>query len=156
MRFKPQSEYRIETSGPAGGFDERPAQPLDVVVPVTTPDLTRASIKNAEHLACGLNVRIRLVRVEIVPYPLQLASPPVPIEFLRKQLESYSSALPLRREVKLARDFEPALLKALRSDSIVLMTAKKRPWRTHNEWLAARLRRHGYPVILAFEGENHA
>jgi hypothetical protein len=148
MKFSFQSESAlVEESSPA---------PLDLVVPVTTPELTRASIKAAEHLAAGLKARIHLLRIQIVPYPLDIASPPVPVDFIREQMDHYVSALPLERELKLARDFDSALLNALDKGSVVMLSAKKRPWRTRNERLADSLRRAGHPVILTFEGENHA
>ena len=70
--------FQFETSQIA----EAPSAPLDVVVPVTTPELTRASIKAAEHLASGLRACIRLLRIQIVPYPLDLGSPPIPVAFI--------------------------------------------------------------------------
>lgn len=148
MKFSFQSESAL--------VDESSAAPLDLVVPVTTPELTRASIKAAEHLAAGLNARVHLLKIQIVPYPLDLSSPPVPVEFIREQLDHYSSALPLARELKLAREFDSALLASLDKDSVVLLAAKKRPWRTRNERLANSLRRRGRNVILIPEGENHA
>ena len=136
--------------------DESSLAPLDLVIPVTTPELTRASIRAAEQLACGIHAEIRLLKVQLVPFPLQITAPPVPVEFLRAQLEKYGSSLPVKREIELARDFEPAVRKALRPGSVVLICSKRRRWRTHNERLAAELRRAGYPVILTFEGGQHA
>jgi hypothetical protein len=71
-------------------------------------------------------------------------------------LDAYRSLLPLKREIRLARDFEPALTGALRPGSVVIVAVKKRRWRTTNERIAAGLRRAGYPVLIAFEGETHA
>jgi hypothetical protein len=136
--------------------DESSLAPLDLVIPVTTPELTRASIRAAEQLACGIHAQVRLLKIQVVPFPLQISAPPVPVEFLRAQLEKYSSSLPVKREIELARDFEPALRKALRPRSVVLICSKRRGWRTHNERLAADLRRSGYPVILTFESDRHA
>jgi hypothetical protein len=121
--------FQSETSQ----IEEASSAPLDLVVPVTAPELTRASIRAA----------------------LDLASAPA-FEFIREQLEHYFSALSPKRELKLARDFDSALLAVLDKDSLVLLTARKRPWRTRNERLACSVRRAGYPVILTFEGENHA
>ena len=84
--------------------DESSPAPLDLVIPVTTPELTRASIRAAEHLASGIN----------------------------------GSAQNSPRSL-------------CRSDLL-----EKRAWRTHNERLAADLRRAAYPVILTFESDQHA
>lgn len=129
---------------------------LDLVIPVTTPDLTRAAIRAAERLAFDLYAEARLLRIQIVPFPLQLAAPPVPLEFLREQLAHYESTLPMKREIRLARELDAALIAALRPDSVVMLASKRRPWRTRQQSLAAMLRRAGYKVILTFEGENHA
>jgi|SRR5579883_2686086 hypothetical protein len=148
MNFSFQSESAlVDQSSPA---------PLDLVVPITTPELTRASIRAAEHLAAGIQAEIRLLKIQVVPFPLQITAPPIPVRFLREQLMKYGSSLPLAREIRLARCFEDALRRALRSDSIVLIGSKRRRWRTHNERLAADLRRAGYAVILTFEGDRHA
>lgn len=148
MKFSFQSESAL--------VDESSLAPLDLVVPVTTPELTRASIRAAEHLAAGIRAQVRLLKIQVVPFPLHLTAPPVAVRFLREQLERYSSSLPLKREIKLARDFQPALRRALRTDSVLLICSKRRRWRTHNERLAAELRRAGHAVILTFEGEHHA
>jgi hypothetical protein len=156
VRYKLQTESRRENPGRTAARDETPPAPLDVVIPVTTPELTRAGIKAAERLAAGLYAQVRLVRIQIVPYPLQLGRPPVPVDFLQEQLHTYGSVLSLKREIRLARDFEPALIGALRPGSLVIIAAKKRRWRTANEQMAAALQRAGYSVLIAFEGENHA
>lgn len=148
MKFSFQSESAL--------VDESSLAPLDLVIPVTTPELTRASIRAAENLAAGLKARIHLLKIQVVPWPLDLSSPPVPVEFIQEQMDHYSSAMPIERELKLTRDFDAALLASLDKSSVVLLAAKKRPWRTRNERLAHSLRGAGYPVILTFDGENHA
>jgi len=60
---------------------------LDLVVPFTTPQLTRTALKEAERLSSGLNAAIRLVKVQVVPYPLPIDQSPVYIGFLREQME---------------------------------------------------------------------
>ena len=110
MKFSFQSESAlVDVSSPA---------PLDLVVPVTTPELTRAGIRAAERLASGLNAEIRLLKIQVVPFPLQITASPVPLVFLREQLENYVSCLPLKREIKLARDFE--LIKHGKGDALGL------------------------------------
>ena len=133
--------------------------PLDIVVPFTTPDLTRAALKMAERLGGGLDAAIRLLKIQVVPFPLQQS--PVHLGFLKQQLEAFSSELPLTAHIVLARDFEPDLMRALWAGSIVILAAKRRPWRTRNEWLAATLRRAGHHVVLIYTNEerresNHA
>jgi hypothetical protein len=121
---------------------------LDLVVPFTTPKLTRAALEEAQRLSTGLNAAIRVVRVQVVPYPLPIDQSPVYLGFLRQQVENLGSELELHADVRLARDFEPGLLSALNRDSVVVLASTKRPWPTRTERLAKKLRAKGYTVCL--------
>jgi hypothetical protein len=121
---------------------------LDLVVPFTTPQLTRIALKEAERLSTGLNAAIRVVKVQVVPYPLPIDQSPVYIGFLREQMENLRSDLDLQADVRLARDFEPALESALNRDSVVVLASPGRPWPTRTERLAKNLRAKGYTVCL--------
>jgi len=59
---------------------------LDLVVPFTTPQLTQSALNAANRLGAGLNAEVRLLKVQIVPYPLDLTDSPVPEEFLERQM----------------------------------------------------------------------
>ena len=121
---------------------------LDLVVPFTTPELTRVALDAANRMGAGLNATLRLVKVQVVPYPLELNQPPVHVDFLRSQLARFQSELPAAGEVRLAREFEAGLLGTLSPDSVVILASGKRLWRTRNERLAASLRRAGHQVVL--------
>jgi hypothetical protein len=121
---------------------------LDIVVPVTTPVLTRAAVQAASQLAAGLDSDIRLLKVQVVPFPRELDQSPVSLDFLERQLKCYGPGIETKNEVFLAREFEAGLAAALNEDSLVLLAAPRRPWRTRNERLAAHLRRAGYIVLL--------
>lgn len=121
---------------------------LDLVVPFTTPELTRAALDAANRMGAGLNAIIRLVRVQVVPFPLELDQSPVYIEFLKDQMAHFQSGLPVAGEIRLARDFEAGLEGTLGRESVVILATQKRPWRTRNERLAAVLRRAGHKVVL--------
>jgi hypothetical protein len=121
---------------------------LDLVVPFTTPELTRVALKAAERMGEGLHTALRLIKVQVVPYPLDLEQSPVPIDFLKEQLEQFETGLPTTREVRLARELKPGLLDALRRDSVVILATRWRPWSTHTERLAGWLRRAGFKVLL--------
>jgi hypothetical protein len=121
---------------------------LDLVVPFTTPELTRVALDAANRLGTGLHATLRLVKVQVVPYPLELTQPPVFIDFLKSQLARFQSELPVSREIFLTRDFEEGLVGTLGRDSIVILASGKRLWRTRSERLAASLRRAGYKVVL--------
>jgi hypothetical protein len=129
---------------------------LDLVVPFTTPELTRAALGGANRMGAGLNATLRLVKVQVVPFPLDLNQSPVYIDFLKEQLAQFHSDLPVTGEIRLAREFEAGLLGSLGRDSVVILATPRRPWRTRNQRLAATLRRAGHKVILMNEEAGNA
>ncbi len=128
------------------------AAELDLVVPITTPDLTRVALDAANRLGAGLNATLRLVKVQVVPFPLDLNQPPVYIEFLKDQMARFRSDLPVAGEIRLAREFDSGLLGTLGRESLVILAAPRRPWRTRNERLAASLRHAGHKVVVITQG----
>jgi len=58
---------------------------LRVVVPYTTPDLTRAALRHA-GVCTDLDVRVRLVDIQIVPFPCPLNRPPINKDFSEERL----------------------------------------------------------------------
>lgn len=135
------------------------AAPLDIVVPWTTPRLTAAALKAANRLGAGLESVVRIVKVQVVPFPLDLRFSPVPVEFLAAQLTHFGeefSCLPFSTEIRLAREFEGGLRGGLRSGSLILLATLKRPWRTRSERLARLLRAWGHTVAMVHEDEKNA
>jgi len=127
---------------------------LDLVVPFTTPELTRAALAAANRLGAGLSSTIRLLKIQLIPYPLDLRDSPVPVEFLEAQLRKLPSTMATDCEIRFARDFEDGLRGALNEDSVVLLATKRRFWKTATERLAASLRRSGFQVVLVPAGER--
>jgi hypothetical protein len=136
------------------GVSELAQSALDLVVPFTTPDLTRAALTAAERMGGELHAAVRLIRIQIVPFPMELNQSPVVLDFLREQLLQFRSSLPVKPEIRLAREFEPALLGALHRESVVVVASKSRPWRTRNERLASALQLAGHKVVLVYEGKQ--
>ena len=136
---------------------------LDLVVPVTTPESTRAALNAANGMGGGLNATLRLVKVQVVPFPLNPEQSPVYIDFLKEQLAQFHSDLPMTGEIRLAREFEAGLLGSLGRDSVVILATPKRPpffidsWaKTRHERLVKTLRRAGHKVILIDEEAGNA
>jgi hypothetical protein len=132
---------------------------LDLVVPFTTPELTRVAMDAADRMGSGLNATLRLVKVQVVPFPMELDQSQVYIDFLKSQLTQFQSELPVAGEIRLARELELGLLGTLGRDSVVVLATPRRPpfltfsWlRTRYERLAASLRRAGHKVVLVSEG----
>ena len=67
---------------------------LDIVVPFTTRPLTRAALAAAGRLSAELLPLIRMVRTQVVPFPLQLTLPRILLPF---QLASCASRWNLSR-----------------------------------------------------------
>ena len=128
---------------------------IDLVVPFTTPELTQAALDAAGGFGAQLDAGVRLVKVQLIPYPLDLRQSPIPVSFLEAQLRSLPSELPTDCEIRFARDFEEGLKGALNEDSVVLLATRKRLWRTNTERLAAKLRKAGYRVlVVSVKGKN--
>jgi len=124
------------------------------VVPFTTPQLTQAALNAANRLGAGLNAEIRLLKVQVVPFPLDITQSPVPEEFLERQMRGFRSAMPVRCEIRLAREAEAGLVSGLKQSSLVILASAKRAWKTHTERLAQSLRRAGYTVVMVSEKEK--
>jgi hypothetical protein len=125
---------------------------LELVIPFTTPRLTRAALDAANRMGTGLHTAVRVLQIQVVPYPLRIEESPVVMDFLKARLARLQSVLPIRSEILLTRDFDPALESALNQHSIVILASPSRPWRTRNERLADRLRRAGHSVVMVKEG----
>jgi hypothetical protein len=133
-------------------FLEDPAQMaagLQVVIPHKTHHLTRAALKYAARMAEGLQVRLRLIDVHVVPYRVPLNEPLVNPSYLTRRIRNLASesTLPVSAEIVYARDWEQGLRRALGPGSLVLMPIKRSWWPTSEKRLAARLRKIGHQVI---------
>lgn len=129
----------------------RATAPLDLVVPFTTPRLTEIALSAAHRLGAGLDAAVRVVKVQVVPFPLDLRYSPVPVDFLAAQLRSLCGERD-SMEIRLAREFEEGLRGTLRYRSMIVLATNKRPWRTRTERLAESLRKAGYTVVMVPEG----
>jgi len=125
--------------------------PLDIVVPYTTPELTRLALKKAAELSLEVPSRIRVVRLQRVPFPLQLQQPPVAVEVLREQTERVAHGLRAAEiQIILTRDAEETLLNNLRPQSIVVIASRKRRWPTAQERLKKLCERRGCRVAFLY------
>ena len=124
---------------------------LDIVVPYTTPWLTRLALKRAEELSLELPSRIRVVRMLGVPFPLDLQRPAVSLDILREQTRQVARGIKGAEIVLLlTRDPKTALLRSMRPGSIVVIASKKRWWRTEQERMERICARHGHQVALVY------
>jgi hypothetical protein len=134
---------------------------LDIVVPFTNRQLTRAALAAAGRLSSGLQPMIRMVRILVVPYPLQLEASPVSAGVLRQQLAPLAAEFRAHVQICCARDSRDGLRYSISKDSVILIAVRRsdswmRWWPSREERLASWLRRHGYFVMLEFVEKNNA
>lgn len=136
----------------ADAIDANPAvahhSELDLVVPFTTPDLTKAALTAASQMGGDLNAHVRLLRIQVIPAQLDITQSPVGINFLKEQLAALMPEMSAGRELRFARDWFAGLSATLTPQSLVVLAAPRRLWKTKNERVAAALRRAGYQVVL--------
>ncbi len=122
---------------------------LEVVVLHTTTKATLQSLRTAAELAAGLAARIRLLVLEVVPYPLDVETPRVPVEFTQKRFWTVASEARVDTliDIRLGRDSRRMLEKALKPGSLVVL--ERGAWWTSKYWLAKRLERLGHQVVLS-------
>src|SRR3984957_6162689 len=123
---------------------------LDISVVFTSVNATLGALKEAGNLAKSLGARITLIVPQIVPYPLPLASPPVPVDFSERRLWVIANncRVETRVSIYLCRDALETLQSVLQPHSLVVLGSRKRWWPTAEKRLAAKLRRAGHEVVV--------
>ena len=123
---------------------------LELVVPYTSPDETRATLRRAELLTEGLNARISLVAVHALPCDGVEGSAGKEHAVLLEHLLELSDAcvLPMNTQVVLASGRDEGFEYALRPGSTVLVGTAKGPPASGEEDLALRLVAAGHRVVL--------
>jgi len=129
---------------------------LDIVVPFTTRPLTRAALTAARRLSTGLLPLMRMVRTQVVPFPLQLEAAPVSTAVLRQQFVPLAEEFGAHLQICFTRDPREGLLYTLAKDSVVVIAARRRWWKSREERLAMWLQRRGWCVVLEFVEKNNA
>ena len=141
-----QTRYQeIDQRGPSGiGTGV-----LWVVIPFTTPELTRVALRHA-GVCSDLDVHVALVDIQVVPFPCPLDQPPINKEFSERRLQQLlkESRLPGQAAVVYTRDWFEAFGKMLEPKSLVILATKKRWWPTRQERLARTLAKAGHQVML--------
>ena len=122
---------------------------LEVVVVHSTTKATLRNLRTAAELAAGLAARIRLLVLEAVPYPLDVETPRVPVEFTKKRFWMVASHARVDTliDIRLGRDSRRMLEAALKPGSLVVL--ERGAWWTSQYWLARRLEKLGHQVVLS-------
>ena len=142
---------------PAGLSSNAPASTppgrttLEVEVIFTTTESTRTALQAASKLTRDLDAQVRLVAVQIVPYPVSLSRPTVPVQWTERHLRALAAeaSVPASVQVYLCRDQRQALADFLRPGSLVVLGGRRRWWPTAEQRLARWLQARGHSVVFA-------
>jgi hypothetical protein len=106
-------------------------------------------LKTAAELAAGLGAHIRLLVLEVVPYPLAVESPSVPLEFTRRRFRTVAAGarIDTQVDIRVGRERIQLLETALQRGSVIVLEGGA--WWTRQGRLAKRLERLGHQVVLA-------
>ena len=136
----------FKTTVPASVVETR----LSIVVPYTTPELTKAALKHAASLSAGLNPTIRLIDAQVVPVQRPLNEPPVNREFSVKRLREIAedAGMPVQVEIIYTRDRMECFRRKVEQGSLIVTTAGTPLWPSAEKKLARSLLKAGYDVVL--------
>src|SRR5262245_60445212 len=150
LSFDARQSHEIRLRRPSDGTAS-----LTVVIPYTTPELTKAALRHA-GVCTDLNVHVSLVDIQIVPFPCPLDQPPIDKEFSEQRLRDLlmESQLPGSAEVLYARDWLDGFRRVLEPKSLVILGTKRRWLRTREEKLARALVNEGHQVMLLHSGAD--
>ena len=100
---------------------------LEVVVLHTTVPETLAALKTAARLADGLAARIRLLVIQVVPYPLPLDRPPIALPFTQRRFQTLAEGVSIETnvDIHLVRDRDLALGSLLEPHSTIVTGGKR-------------------------------
>lgn len=137
---RPSFAVRADPSAP---------RPLEITVLHTNAQNTVKSLQKVARLAQDLAADIRLLVLQVVPYPLPLEMPDVPLEFTSQNLLETISPLDVdvRVDIRLGRDKEAMLESAFPAASLVIVGRRCRWWPSPENRIARLLRRRGHQVI---------
>ena len=122
---------------------------MEIVVLHTTVAETLEALKTAARLATGLSARIRLLVLEVVPYPLPLDRPNVPLPFTKRRFRTLAanSSVETNVDIHLVRDPHKAIESVLEPHSVIVTGAQRSWWPNARTRVAKRLERLGHQVV---------
>jgi hypothetical protein len=122
-------------------IDNRSGGSLEITVLHTNTGATLKAVETAAHLAKDLAADIRLLVLQVVPYPLSLDTPDVSLEFTQKAFSEMASRLnvELRVEIRIGRDKGVMLESAIKPGSIIFIGGRFGWWPFPESRVARRL-----------------
>jgi len=124
---------------------------LEVIVLHTTTAGTLKALRTAAGFAEGLAARIRLLVLQVVPYPLSLNAPDVPVTFTRRRFRTIAADANIEThiDIRFGRDQAQMLAGSIKPRSVVVLGGRRRWWPTAESRLAKRLERQGHQVMFS-------
>lgn len=145
-------ERLLSIGRPSTGPRDGSAGPsLEVIVVHTDTAATLQALRAAASLAKGLAARIRLLVLQVVPYPLSLDAPDVPAEFKRRCFRTIAADARIETyiDIRFGRDKAQMLESALKPRSVVVLGGQRHWWPAQASRLARRLERQGHQVMFS-------
>jgi len=133
-----------------------PDHGIRVLVPYTSPGVTREALAAARAMTRGLAASIAVVAVHVIPYPAPFHVSDLVRRHLEKRLEWAAGDGPDRAEatIVLARSVEEGF-RAAECGGTIVVGSRKRWWPTRERRLARTLERCGCRVVLVrLEGRD--
>jgi len=134
---------------------EAPVSELRVVVPYTTPGLTRTALRYVAAFG-DLEVNVVLIDAHVVPFPVPVSEPTVSREFLEERLRTAAeeTTLPTAAKLMFTRNRVEALRKVLKPGSLVVIAASSWWWFSAERKLARLLSKAGHEVVVVSVGNS--
>lgn len=128
--------------------DTTPA-PLAVTVLHTSNRSTLRAVQEIVRLTHGLNPNIRLLVLQVVPYPLSIEKPDVALEFIGESLVELllPIGLEIHVDIRVGRDRAAMLESAFTRQSMIVVGSGRRWWGGADARVIKLLRRLGHQVI---------
>lgn len=144
MRAPSQPSFAVWTH-------QSPPRPLEITVLHTNTRATVKALQNVARLSDDLLVDVRILVLQVVPYPLPIDTPDVPLDFTSQRLMAAVSPLNLdvRIEICVGRDKAAMLESALAPASLVVAGSRRQWWPNSENRIAKLLGRLGHQVVSA-------
>lgn len=123
---------------------------FNIAVLFTTWEETAAALRRAHQLAGGLNARIKVLVMHLVPYPLELSTPSITPAWTERHLQVLFEQSPTDISVMLylCRDEVETLRSALDPHSLVVIGRKRWHIQLWKGRLEKELERAGHQVVI--------
>lgn len=150
MATKTEAAERLINGQPAVLPASQSSAPLEVCILHTREKQTREAFRIANVLARGL-ARMRLLVLQVVPYPLPLDEPSVPLAVTEKLFLGLveDTQAEVCVDIRLGRDPHQMLEAAFPQKALVVIGGRPRWWLAKEARIAKRLERLGHEVVFA-------